>query len=139
MYANKNCLVMTCDTSREDKGNKIKEKWGLFNYHTYTIMDAKEVFMDQPGKNRINTDKILQLRDPFGESEWLGDWGDGSELWTKYTLAQVNQKFREGYVEEDGDDSKPLPYGLDNEEGTFWISFWDFMNYFKYSTICYWQ
>lgn len=66
MYANDNCLVMTADTSKEDKGNKIKEKWGLFNYHCYSILDAKEVFMDQYGPNRINCDRILKLRDPFG-------------------------------------------------------------------------
>jgi len=36
------------------------------------------VIADEEG----NDVKLLNIRNPWGKTEWNGDWGDSSELWT---------------------------------------------------------
>merc|ERR1712137_238288 len=43
---------------------------GIVPGHAYTILAAKE-FQGQ---------RLVRLRNPWGNFEWLGDWGDTSEL-----------------------------------------------------------
>jgi len=31
----------------------------------------------------------VNIRNPWGKTEWNGDWGDNSHLWTQKTLEQV--------------------------------------------------
>lgn len=44
----------------------------------------------------------MQLRNPWGSTEWTGEWSDGSSLWNDETKAH---------------------FGWSNEDdGTFWMS-----------------
>ncbi|KAG8743739.1 hypothetical protein FRC12_014972, partial [Ceratobasidium sp. 428] len=56
--------------------NEVK---GLHTLHAYSVLDALEV----AGK------RFLRLRNPWGESEWKGRWGDGSKEWTPEWLARL--------------------------------------------------
>lgn len=60
--------------------------------------------------------KLVKLRNPWGESEWAGDWGDNSPLWTqkmKSLLSYTGQR-----------------------DGVFWMSFEDFTIQFQRVYIC---
>lgn len=61
-------------------------------------------------------EKIIQLRNPWSKVEWNGDWSDKSEKWT------AKMKKRLDYEAKD--------------DGTFWMSFGDFCEYFSNVTIC---
>ena len=60
--------------------------------------------------------KLIQIRNPWGKSEWTGDWSDKSPLWTK--------KLKKRAKFEDFDD------------GTFWMNMTDFRKYFYAIFIC---
>lgn len=40
--------------------------------HAYSVISAKEV----------KGNRLLCLRNPWGNYEWEGDWSDKSKLWT---------------------------------------------------------
>jgi hypothetical protein len=64
--------------------------------------------------------KLLQLRNPPGDhSEWKGDWGDTSPLWTRRL-------------------KRRLDWSNDEDDNTFWISFDDFCNAFRCLYVCRW-
>jgi hypothetical protein len=57
------------------------------------------------------------LRNPWGNFEWQGDWGDNSKCWTPVL-------------------KRELSLSLDANDGTFWMSFSDFSQYFSRIQIC---
>ena len=75
--------------------------------HAYTIIQAKEV----------NGHKLLNIRNPWGSFEWDGDWSDNSKLWTKDMRDALN----------------PV---LDSSDGTFWMSFRDFVSMYDSLDVC---
>jgi len=56
-------------------------------------------------------DKLIKLRNPWGDFEWKGDWGDDSDLWTPALKKQL------GWT--------------DVNDGTFWMCLNDFIHYFS--------
>jgi calpain-15 len=77
---------------------------GLVPGHAYSIIQVVEA----------KGNKLLNLRNPWGNFEWDGNWSDSSFLWTEEMKQLV----------------KP---SLDGEDGSFWMGFDDFM--FKFDTI----
>lgn len=53
------------------------EKLGLIGNHSYGLLGCVEI-VDQFG----DTVRLFQLRNPWGDFEWKGDWGDDSDCWT---------------------------------------------------------
>ena len=51
------------------------------------------------------------LRNPWGNFEWKGNWGDSSNLWTPELKKKVDFK--------------------DVDDGSFWMCFEDFSKYFS--------
>lgn len=84
---------------------------GLVSDHSYAVIKAVDLQTKQYGRLRL-----LQLRNPWGHKEWLGDWSDKSDKWTDDLKKQV------GFV--------------DADDGMFFISFNDYMNYYRSTTIC---
>eukprot|EP01099_Mayorella_cantabrigiensis_P008777 TRINITY_DN855_c0_g1_i17.p1 TRINITY_DN855_c0_g1~~TRINITY_DN855_c0_g1_i17.p1 ORF type:complete len:572 (+),score=132.94 TRINITY_DN855_c0_g1_i17:1201-2916(+) len=74
---------------------------GLLLNHAYGIIDCQEV----------HGHKLVRIRNPWGEHEWNGAWGDGSPEWTPEIKAHFNYEF--------GDD------------GTFFMCFEDFVQQFN--------
>ena len=73
--------------------------------HSYGLIDARIV------KNKRGKEvKLLKLRNPWGSFEWQGDWGDKSSTWTPELKQQLNV--------------------VDADDGTFWMDFEDFKQYF---------
>lgn len=80
---------------------------GLIPGHAYTIIQIKEA------KNS----RLLNIRNPWGNFEWDGDWGRESTLWT--------------------DDMRQLlKPNLKEDDGTFWMSFEDILRHFYCANVC---
>ena len=72
---------------------------GIIFGHAYTVLQVVE----------IDGNKLIQLRNPWGNTEWKGDWSDDSKKWTP--------KIRNA-----------LHYDDPNDDGIFWMCFKDFCN-----------
>ena len=103
-------FIMTAGTSG-DVYNLNLEELGLAPGHAYTLLEAKEVITSY-GK-----EKLVYLRNPWGNGEWSGDWSDSSRKWTNDLRNQCNN------------------YEKKND-GSFWMSFDDFRIYFVVVGIC---
>jgi len=44
---------------------------GLVYGHAYAVLAA----------NEVEGHKLVQVRNPWGRTEWTGDWSDNSQLW----------------------------------------------------------
>ncbi len=67
-------IAASAGTSKESK--EVLERLGLICNHSYGVLDVREV------KSRGETERLIKIRNPWGDFEWNGDWGDSSELWT---------------------------------------------------------
>jgi hypothetical protein len=126
---------MGCATHRGDAAR------GIVGGHAYSVMDVREVrgltkgrqttlgesrvgcpeivAEEEAGTARRSADETLRLvrvRNPWGRKEWNGEWGTGSEVWTKKLGAEL------GHVRAD--------------DGTFWMSFRDFVSRFSRVDVC---
>ncbi len=76
--ADKNNYIMTT-------GGKKKIK-GIESSHSYSLINAVEVELE-----RGRTEKLVQIRNPWGCYEWQGDWCDTSPLWTPELRQRMHQ------------------------------------------------
>lgn len=76
------------------------EETGILSRHAYSLIDAVEA----KGK------RLVKIRNPWGNSEWLGPWSDGSSEWTPEWMQILNHRF--------GDD------------GAFWMTLEDCITVF---------
>lgn len=94
-------------------GNKGQDR-GLTSGHAYSLLRAKEV-LDRGIKTRL-----VELRNPWGEGEWTGDWSDNSNKWSK----QLREECK-------------ITANLNGvEDGKFWMNLTDFLAYFEVCNIC---
>ena len=91
--------VMTAGTSADVYNLPIEEK-GLAPGHAYTIIDLLE----------INGEKVLRLRNPWGNGEYTGDWSDSSKKWT----AELKKKYN----------------FLKKDDGDFHMAYEDYLKYY---------
>lgn len=80
---------------------------GIVPGHAYTLLLCKDV-------KRYN---LVNLRNPWGNLEWGGDWSDSSPLWTEDMRKALNPKF-------------------DGNDGNFWMSFEDMIDQFTCLNVC---
>lgn len=74
---------------------------GIVSQHAYAILDAQVV---------NSSEKIIKLRNPWGQFEWSGDWSDKSSKWTPQLKKQL---------------------GWSNaNDGTFWMPLSSYVKYF---------
>lgn len=87
---------MSCSTPGEDKwsegGGKPQGGPGLVSGHAYSLLAVK-----QAGPHRL-----VNIRNPWGNFEWNGNWSDNSPLWTE-------------------DIKRQLCVTLDANDGCFWM------------------
>ena len=91
--------VMTAGTSADVYNLPIEEK-GLAPGHAYTVIDLLE----------INGEKVLRLRNPWGNGEYTGDWSDSSKKWT----TELKKKYN--FVKKD--------------DGDFYMAYEDYLKYY---------
>lgn len=80
---------------------------GLVPGHAYAIIQCKEAYGN----------KLLNIRNPWGNFEWDGNWCDNSQLWTENMKKAIN----------------PV---LNEKDGTFWMSYEDFIINFTSVHVC---
>ncbi|KTF77217.1 hypothetical protein cypCar_00039660 [Cyprinus carpio] len=101
-------VLMGCETPA-GKENRLPN--GIVVGHAYTVT---KVYQVMSGRNPV---KLVRLFNPWGDSEWKGDWSDKSPLWNTVS----------------NEDHKQL---LVNENGEFWMSMNDFLRTFDNMDIC---
>lgn len=94
----------------------FKKNLGLITGHIYTLISAFKLDL---GKGYL--EKILQLRNPWGDIEWKGRLSDKDPLWKKISQ-EIKNKI--GY--------NPLV-----TDGIFFMTYEDFLSNFDDVTICY--
>ena len=82
--------VMTAGTTKNLNGVKL-QRYGLSPGHAYTILQALEIDTGSA------IEKVLKLRNPWGNFEYSGDWSDYSRKWTE----ELKRKY-EFYKKNDG-------------------------------------
>eukprot|EP01006_Ploeotia_vitrea_P053501 TRINITY_DN67795_c4_g2_i2.p1 TRINITY_DN67795_c4_g2~~TRINITY_DN67795_c4_g2_i2.p1 ORF type:complete len:821 (-),score=28.58 TRINITY_DN67795_c4_g2_i2:29-2443(-) len=85
------------------------EKWkqlGLISSHAYAIQDVRAE----------DGERLVRLRNPWGNAEWKGDWREGCPKWTE-SLKRKIPRANKAY-------------------GEFWISYHDFILRFNSVDIC---
>jgi hypothetical protein len=75
--------------------------------HTYTILQVKDVY----------SHKLIKLRNVWGYFQWDGAWGKKSAFWTP-------------------DIKEILKPSLEQDDGTFWMSYEDFVKHFSGLNVC---
>ena len=104
-------FIMTAGSGDFMGGSDLLASSGLVGSHAYSLLSAVDIMTDN-GEVRL-----VKLRNPWGESEWKGDWSDESPTWTP---TQLKEKV-----------------GLqDVDDGAFYMSFDDFRKYFSDVQIC---
>ncbi|GES63557.1 calpain-like protein [Aspergillus terreus] len=86
----------------DPKYNGPKDRTGIAENHSYSIMEARE----------IEGHRLLRLRNPWGKKEWSGAWSDGSEQWTPEWMRKLGHKF--------------------GNDGFFWISYNDLLKKYQH-------
>lgn len=97
----------TAGVDRWTEGGGPSKKGGLVPGHAYTIIQVKQVYGN----------RLLNIRNPWGNFEWDGDWSDNSALWTPKMIKALN----------------PV---LNDKDGTFWIDWKDFLSNYNGVNIC---
>jgi calpain-15 len=83
-----------------------KSDTGIVERHAYSILDVQDV----------EGFKMVQLRNPWGASEWNGDWSDRSPLWE--ANPRVARKLRHAGAADDG---------------AFWMTYADYVRYYAHT------
>ena len=50
---------------------------GIVQGHAYTFLNATNIHFDG------RTEKVVQLRNPWAQTEWKGRWGDSDPNWDR--------------------------------------------------------
>uniref|UniRef100_A0A673J2F3 Calpain 1, (mu/I) large subunit a n=1 Tax=Sinocyclocheilus rhinocerous TaxID=307959 RepID=A0A673J2F3_9TELE len=82
----------------------------LVKGHAYSVTALKQV-MD-------HTERLIRIRNPWGQVEWTGAWSDNSPEWDEI------------------DPSEKDDLHLQMEDGEFWMSFSEFLQQFSRLEIC---
>lgn len=73
----KNYIICASAGKHGEQNTRDYSKSGLVSNHAYTVIQAVEI--NHPLDGQV---KLLQLRNPWGHQEWMGDWSDKSDKWT---------------------------------------------------------
>merc|ERR1712070_1364974 len=94
-FDKQNYIMCACSDSNAGEDDTHKSAGGVVHCHAYSVIRVED---DVAGSGF----DLLQLRNPWGRTEWNGDWSDHSDKWDD------NPEVRDALQPEAGDD------------GTFW-------------------
>jgi len=102
-----NCIheqwLMGCSATG---GKETDSGKGILTGHAYSILAARV----------YKNEKLIQIRNPWGQKEWEGKWGDKSKEWTSDSRKELNH--------------------VSADDGTFWMCFDDFKTQYSRMFIC---
>jgi len=75
--------------------------------HTYTVVQVREVY----------NHKLINIRNVWGKFDWDGAWNRRSAFWTHDIIDKLKPK-------------------LEEDDGTFWMCYDDFIRYFSGLNVC---
>ena len=124
--------------------SSMTDRKDIVSMHAYSILEAKEV----------KGERLLRVRNPWGQFEWKGAWSDGSEQWTPEWMQLLDHKFGGKFLESflafsglsielknpvAGLACQLSPYlrldkltmDLHADDGMFWISYKDLLRKFQ--------
>ncbi|XP_041658186.1 calpain-1 catalytic subunit-like [Cheilinus undulatus] len=107
------CNSMIC-CGTPQKGDRIINtvaNTGLVDAHAYSVTAVTEVTYYG---SKV---KLVRVMNPWGQTEWNGDWSDKSEKWNGVTSEDKEKCF-------------------DRDDGEFWMELEDFCRYFLMLFIC---
>ena len=110
LSANASNFIITAGTASDSGAGDEVLDTGIVTLHCYSILNAQEV------NTARGLERLLRIRNPWGKTEWQGDWSDASPLWTP----ELKQKL--GWT--------------DKDDGTFWMRFEEFKYNYSSVTIC---
>lgn len=112
----KNKFPTTAGVDEEENlsGSKIGKK-NLVPSHVYSLLNVSEIYHPSRGEQRL-----IKLRNPWGNKEWKGDWSDESTIWTEDLMKKLN-------------------HNKNADDGTFYIEFKDFKESFSEVAVCYYH
>ena len=99
--------IMTAGTSGDTYNLDLEEN-GLVPGHAYTVLKVQEF---NTSYGRV---KLVNMRNPWGNGEWSGDWSDSSSRWNTVSGGRPTAK---------------------KNDGSFWMSIEDFCKYYVISGI----
>ncbi|XP_027467799.1 calpain-8-like [Zalophus californianus] len=99
-------------SSAAEVGAEVTTCQKLVKSHAYSVTGAQEVDF------RGGPEKLIRLRNPWGEVEWTGAWSDHAPEWN------------------DIDPRQKAELDKKVEDGEFWMSFLDFLGQFSRLEIC---
>eukprot|EP00928_Gymnodinium_smaydae_P017636 TRINITY_DN16748_c0_g1_i1.p1 TRINITY_DN16748_c0_g1~~TRINITY_DN16748_c0_g1_i1.p1 ORF type:complete len:686 (+),score=79.47 TRINITY_DN16748_c0_g1_i1:281-2338(+) len=96
--------VVTAGTPGKDDQTKAEDRQGqgIIPGHAYTVLGLKDV----------KENHLVELRNPWGETEWNGPWSDTSGMWDDEAKAQAG-------------------YSPEINDGSFWMSDTGFIRYYS--------
>lgn len=108
---------MTTGTDNISNGSDVYiAKIGIQGSHAYSLLSAIELYENygrysfQPnGGSKI---RLVLIRNPWGQKEWKGDWGDSDQRWNDSELRKL------------------LQHNLE-DDGKFFIEWNDFKKYYS--------
>ncbi|KRX03477.1 hypothetical protein PPERSA_02856 [Pseudocohnilembus persalinus] len=109
-------FIVTAGTISEEKGltEQVSDYIGLVSGHAYSII--KIIYLNHPIQGNVT---LLKMRNPWGKTEWKGDWSRSSPLWTENLKNQFQIS--------------------NKEDGIFHIQLEDFYKYFNDVEMCYYH
>jgi len=99
----------------EGLGDNVFKSVGLVEGHAYALLCAEEVKGQR--NSRGQPLRLVKLRNPWGRGEWSGSYADGDAAMTQELASRLNHK-------------------IDKEDGTFWMEWEKFIDYFRDITVC---
>ncbi|CAK8686231.1 unnamed protein product [Clavelina lepadiformis] len=103
----------SCGSGNMDINESEYHEKGLRPRHAYSVLRVTHEHLRDTSVVRL-----IQLRNPWGQYSWKGDWSDGSQQWRE------NPELT----------NRLLPYR--SQDGTFWMTLEDVMKYFDCVDIC---
>ena len=110
LFDKNNYIICVSAGDSENSTPKDCENVGINTFHSYSVLSIRELDYN------LTKLRFIQLRNPWGVQEWIGDWSNTSPLWTEELKKRVD------YANKD--------------KGTFFIEYKDFIKYFGSIVVC---